>query len=342
MKFSPPAAGLALPALLFLSTSAIPSPAQAGDPTAVEGYSVSVFAKGNSNLTHPDSIAFANGHVFIGYGDNAAPDGSDGKTSNIVEYTIDGQEVHIFTVVGHNDGLKVNPDNGLLYAMQNEDSNPNLVIIDPVSKEQMVYHFASKPPHGGGYDDMVFRNHRLFLSASNPSNNPNARPAIVEVFSYVNGLHVTGTLWGTAEAFNIPTGNKVTLNLQDPDSMTLDPEGDIVLDSQADGELIIVRKPGASDQSVLQVNFSSPDGPAQADDSLFTPSGDGFILVADTPNNTVYAIRKAAFAPGEIYTAAVGANGKGFVGKLDLDSGRLTPVVNGLSSPHGLGFIPSK
>lgn len=340
MKIPTHVAGLALPAVLFFA-STIPTYAQTGDPTAVEGYSVSVFARGNSDLANPDSIAFVNNHVFIGYGDSAAPDGSDGKTSNIVEYTGDGQLVHIYTVVGHNDGLKVNPDNNLLYAMQNEDGHPNLVIIDPVSKEQTEYHFASNPPHGGGYDDMVFRNHRLYLSASNPSNNPNARPAIVEVFSYTNGLHVTATLWGNAEATNIATGNKVTLNLQDPDSMTLDPEGDIVLDSQADGELIIVRKPGASDQSVLQVNFTSPDGPAQADDSLFTPSGNGFVLVADTPNNVVYAIHKAAFAPGTIYTAAVGADGKGFVGKLDLDSGHLTPVVKGLTSPHGLGFVPT-
>jgi hypothetical protein len=29
----------------------------------------------------------------------------------------------------------------------------------------------------------------------------------------------------------------------------------------------------------------------------------------------------------------------GFVGRLDLDFGQLTPIVTGLNSPHGLAFV---
>ncbi|WP_429290818.1 hypothetical protein [Paraburkholderia sp. CI3] len=36
-----------------------------------------------------------------------------------------------YEVAGHNDGLKVNPYTREIRAMQNEDANPNLVIINP-------------------------------------------------------------------------------------------------------------------------------------------------------------------------------------------------------------------
>lgn len=121
--------------------------------------------------------------------------------------------------------------------------------------------------------------------------------------------------------------------------MTLDPRGDILLDSQADSELLIVRQPGTPSQSVIQVPLSSPYGTPQADDTLFTPDVDGFILVSDTPAGIVYAIWKGDFAPGSAYTAAV-AGTTGFVGRLDLDYGQLTPIVTGLQSPHGMGFVP--
>src|SRR3984957_11433468 len=142
--------------LLALSTAALFSTtALAQKPAATPGYSISVFAVGNDKYTAPDSIALANGHIFIGYGGPGLPDGSDGKSSYILEYTMSGAEVHAYSVLGHNDGLKLNPYDGKLYALQNEDANPNLVIIDPVTKQQSSpYQFAAKPAHGGGYDDM--------------------------------------------------------------------------------------------------------------------------------------------------------------------------------------------
>jgi hypothetical protein len=127
--------------------------------------------------------------------------------------------------------------------------------------------------------------------------------------------------------------------------MTLDTLGDIVLDSQADSELILVRRPGSQYQSVLQIPLSSPFGTPQIDDTLFTPAADGVILVADTPANIVYELWTPQFAPGLAYSAGVGAPEAssgvtpGFVARVDLESGYLTPVVSGLNSPHGLGFL---
>lgn len=330
---------------LMLLLSAIAIPASPQTPTAVKGYFVSVFAKSvQGKYTAPDSIAVLDDHIYIGYGDNNDPAGLDGKSNQIVEYDKNGHLVYIFYVVGHNDGLKVDPYTHQLWAMQNEDANPNLVIIDPVTREEKLYTFAAAPPHGGGYDDITFRNGKAYFSASNPANNPNTEPAIVEAKLVGDTIQVTSALEGNATATDVVTDTTVTLNLQDPDSMTLTPKNDILLDSQGDSELILLHRPGMSNQSVLQIPLSSPFGTPQADDTVFIPSDDGFLLVADTPGDTVYMIRKSRFVPGTAYTAAVGAPDStgasvGFVGGLDLTFGDITPVVTGFQSPHGMAFV---
>ena len=98
--------------------------------TAVAPYQLTVFAKAPTGLSAPDSVAVLGDHVFVGYGDGHLPDGSDGLSSQIVEYRMDGSVVYTYTVVGHNDGLKFDPSTHLLWALQNEDANANLVIIN--------------------------------------------------------------------------------------------------------------------------------------------------------------------------------------------------------------------
>ena len=324
--------------LLFV----IPTLAQSSTPAAEKGYTLSVFASGvPGQYTAPDSIAVFEDHVYIGYGDGNDPTGADGKTNMIVEYTRAGQKVYSFTVKGHNDGMKVDPYTQKLWVMQNEDANPSLVIFDPETRQKTTYTFAAPPAAGGGYDDITFLNGKTFLSASNPANNPNNEPAIVEAKLVGTTVVVTPVLGGTATATNVLTGTPVTLNLQDPDSMTTTPSGDILLDSQGDSELVVVRKATMAMQSALVIPLSSPYGQPQADDTIFTPPSDGFILVSDTPADVVYKITKPEFVPGVAYTAAVAGStaAPGFVGRLDLEFGEMTPVVSGLQSPHGMAFV---
>ena len=335
---------------MLLALSSLVLPAAAQTPTAVKGYTVSVFARGvNGSYSAPDSIAVVGKHVFIGYGDGNDPGGLDGKSNQIVEYSLDGKVEYIYTVKGHNDGLKVNPQTHMLWSMQNEDTNPNLVIIDPETHEQTLYTFAAPPAAGGGYDDITFRNGKAYFSASNPTpsgNNLFTNPAIVEASIAGTTISVTPTLMGNATATDVVTGSTVTLNLSDPDSMTLTPSNDILLDSQGDSELILVHNPGLSTQTNTLIPLSSPFGTPQADDTLFIPASEGFILVADTPANIIYKISKPRFVPGTAFTAADGAadasgNFVGFVGALDLNFGDLRPVVTGFMDPHGLGFVPA-
>jgi hypothetical protein len=312
----------------------------ASAPKAVAPYTVTVFATGNSTLSAPDSIAVVGNHVFVGYGDGHAPDGSDGKNSQVVEYRIDnGAVVHVYTVPGHNDGLKLDPATGLPWALQNEDGNSNLVIINPATQEQKLYAVGTGL-HGGGYDDIVFRGCQVYFSASNPAHNPNTEQAIVTVRLGTTHVDVKEALAGNASATDLTTDATASLNLQDPDSMTLDPLGNIVLDSQADQELVIVTNPTSSAQRalVLPLTYQSPTGVArvEVDDTTFATSDSGYLLVADKTLNAVYAIHKKAFAPGSAYTAADGAH---FVGALDMTSGFITPIVTGLTNPGGLVFV---
>jgi hypothetical protein len=325
-------------ALAVLMTSGvIAGPAFA--QTATAPYKLTVFANAPTGLSAPDSIAVLDGHVFVGYGDGHLPDGSDGLNSQIVEYKMDGTVVHTYTVPGHSDGLKVNPVTHKLWALQNEDANANLVIIDTETHFQQLYTFGSAA-HGGGYDDLVFRGCKAYVSASNPANNPNSGPAIVSAQLEGNLVAVKPVLAGEATAIDVPTDTTVTLNLQDPDSMTLDPLGNIVLDSQGDQELIIVSNPDSSNQRVLRLPLtyltSAGPAPVETDDTAFVTSSEGFLLFADKGLNTVYEISKNAFVPGTAYTAA---DGGPFVGALDMTTGIVTPIVTGVKNPGGMMFV---
>jgi hypothetical protein len=330
---------LAVSASLLLS--AVPALAQSSTPTAEPGYHLSVFTKSvPGQYTKPDSIAVFEDHVYIGYGNGNDPAGLDGKSNMIVEYTRAGQKVYSFSVKGHNDGMKLNPYTHKLWVMQNEDSNPSLVVFDPETRVTTTYTVPA-PAAGGGYDDITFLGGKAFLSASNPTPNPNNEPAIVEAKLVGTTVAVTPVLLGNATATDVLTGTPVTLNLQDPDSMTTSPGGDIVLDSQGDSELVVVRKATTKQQSALQIPLSSPYGQPQIDDTIFTPPADGFLLVSDTAADTVYKITKAEFAPGVAYSAGVAGTtaAPGFVGRLDLEFGIITPIASGMQSPHGEAFV---
>ena len=59
---------------------------------------------------------------------------------------MDGSVVRTYTVVGHNDGLKVDPVTHLLWALQNEDANANLVIINTETHHKRLYTFGPTAP----------------------------------------------------------------------------------------------------------------------------------------------------------------------------------------------------
>ena len=69
---------------------------------------------------------------------------------------------------------------------------------------------------------------------------------------------------------NTTTNQQVTLNLTDHDSMTIDSQGNLVLDSQGDAELIFLHNPGTAQQIVTRLPLGT-----QVDDTIWIPSSEG-------------------------------------------------------------------
>jgi hypothetical protein len=307
-------------------------------PVASPPYSLSVFATSTNSYSQPDSIVQWKDSFLIGFQNHVAKDGTDGKSSTIVQFSSNGTPQRTFSVPGHNDGLRIIGDSDL-WCLQNEDANPNLVVIDLESGKQKMYTFPATP-HGGGYDDMVVQNGKVFITASNP-NTPggiNIFPALVQATLSGNSVVVEPVLYGNASATLIPTGKTMTLNLTDPDSLTIDPRGNIILDDQQDGVMVFIRNAGSNQQQVGFINVTTASGMTTVDDTAFAPSPHAFMLVSDVAGDTIYRIDNVQFGfePGTAYSASDTA---GFVGSLNLDTGLITPIVTGFGSARGMIFV---
>jgi hypothetical protein len=291
-------------------------------------------------LTNPDSITTANGKIYVVYANATNADGTGGF-STVQEYSPTGEALRTFDVLGKADGLKYNPFDHKLWALRDEDSNPALTLIDLESGVQTDYTYAQLPPvHGGGYDDVVFMKGETFISASNPkvdANGQNNFPSIVKVLLFGNQVFVTPVLQGNAQLIDIATGETVVSLQSDPDSLKVDSAGDLVLDSQADGDLIFINAPGSDNQAGLRLHLSNGKSKQiTVDDTVFPTSPFGTIYVVDTAGNTVYAVKSDAFQPGGAYSAS---DSDGILGKVDLSTGLVTPIVSGMKSPHGALFV---
>jgi hypothetical protein len=334
---------LAIASMIVASTLAARAQVTpAAVPVAKPPYKVTVFAAAPKGLTNPDSITTANGKIYVVYANATNPDGTGGS-STIVEYSPAGKMLRTFSVIGKADGLKYNPFDHKLWALRDEDSNPQLTLIDPISGAEDNFTYAQKPLHGGGYDDVVFTEKNTFISASNPTldkNGQNNFPSIVEAYLSGHQVFVKSVFLGNASVFDIVTGQKIVVPQADPDSLKVDSAGDLVLDSQADGDLIFINAADKENQAALRLHLT--DGTTKqitVDDTVFPTAPSGTILVVDTKGDTVFAVTSDAFQPGGAYSAS---DTKGILGKVDLSTGLVTPIVTGMQSPHGALFVPAE
>ncbi len=310
--------------------------------TIEPGYSASIFAAPPSGATQPDSITVDGLNVFVGYQNGASTDGSSGS-STIARFTPTGTNgtwavAQTWIIPGHNDGLKVDPSTHLVWSLQNEDANPTLVLINPATGTTTQY--AISAVNGGGYDDIAFSGGKVFFTASNPSKNPNIDPAVVQVTLNNTTLTAATTpvLLGNATALNLVSKKAVTLNLQDPDSMTVDPNnGNLLFTDQADDQLVTVIAPGTANQSVTVLPLSdAANKPVSVDDTLFNPGSTGEMLVTDEQTGTIYQVTVPGGSSAQAFSAAQDI---GELGTTNLTTGLFTPVISGLGSPRGLAFL---
>ena len=368
---TPTHASIAVPSSVQTTSGYIVSvfaqaPGKSSTPPACDATSPSCYTK-------PDSIVQlgtgSNSTVFVAYGDAVQPNGAVSSTNaasgtnQIVQYDLSGNVLKTYTVPGHNDGLMAF-DSHTIWAMSNEDSSPTLVVIDTNAGTTTTYTADAAPAHGGGLDDMQMIGGQVFASASNPSLNTTTnvtdKPAIYTLTLNAGSstYHLTPVMMGNATAHvinpsaagvtvdasgNAMLGNPLVPNgstnnpggLQDPDSMAIDSAGNLVLDSQADSELVFVSNPGAANQSVKELFLTLYTNPWPVDDTRWAPASSQSMLVTDTGAGLIYKITAASgFTSGSMYSA-----GQGTVLQDDATTGNMTPIATGMTSPHGILFV---
>ncbi len=308
-------------------------------PTLSPELQISLFASGTTAYTGPDAVEVDNGHVFIDYQNTTAKDCTDNNSSTVVEYSMEGQVIKTFSVPGHSDGMRADPSTHLLWVSSCEDGNPKFVTIDPASGAVTPYALP-KTPHGGGFDDLYFLNGMTYIVASNPTLNNagiNVFPALYTITLGSGNAILKPILMGNAAAYDTIAKSTAPLNLVDPDSLTVDTKGELVLIDQGGNEIVYISNPGTPQQKVSR----TPVG-IQLDDTVWIPSAHGRLLLSDGMQNVTYWISAPlGFQPGAIYTETPSDSGvAGVFGLLDPGTGIITLKGLGFIHPTGLLFVP--
>ena len=161
-----------------------------------------------------------------------------------------------------------------------------------------------------------------------------------------NKVSIEPAFPGAPKIADLTNGKIETLNLTDPDSITLAPNGDFVMTSQDDGELIFIHKPSATAATGGVLHLLDN---AKVDDTTFVTADKGFLLAADTAADVVYKVTAAKWTVGVAFSAMSGVDATktakaipGFVGALDQKTGKLNAIVADMDAPHGLIFVPAR
>src|ERR1700675_54406 len=289
----------------------------------------------------PDSITLDNGFVWVAYTNGADSMGKFGHSA-VVEYDNSGNVVQTYKIAGYVDGLKRNPVTGDIWALQNQDGNSKLAIIDPVTQKVTEFSYAH-PSSSRGYDDVVFENGKVFLSYTNPPGT-SGDPVIVEL---TNGNDPSGPLKTTTiltdgiKGITTATGTMQSVPLTDPDSLKAAPNGDLLLTSGADGVIVDVQDAGTPEQAVAfsQVLGVTP-GNAGLDDVIKPGATSGTFYLSDTADNRVLSFHVTGLNLNDYYASL----GNAF-GQID-PSGVFTPLVTAADAPgfkfgsaHGAVFV---
>jgi hypothetical protein len=241
-----------------------------------------------------------------------------------VQYSLSGAILNKYSIAGSVDGLKYNPNTGQVWALQNQDANSTLTIINPANGQLTQYTYGS--PYSSvsgtrGFDDVVFSGGKIFLSETNPG--ATSDPVVVQL---------TGPLASPLTLSTVVTGTGLLAT--DPDSLKPTPSGGLILTGEGDNSLNFITNPGLANQSTTSVNLVTATGAKAGapDDTIIPTATAGTFYVADTAANVVYAITGTGLTPGSLY-----GNVAGSFDSIDPTTGVVTTRVAG-NSFHGMDF----
>jgi hypothetical protein len=303
--------------------------------------STHILAVAPTGSSAPDSVTLGqNGSIWIEYGNGADSTGVSGQ-STIVDYGTQGQVEASYTIKGLADGLKYDPQTGSIWALLNNDGNASLRIIDPATgqvsgdlKYGSGYVYGTNS--GRGFDDVVFDGQKVFLSETNP-----AKPGDPVIVQLENGTAPFGTLETTNvlsfgdTGTNMVTGQtNQTLPVTDPDSLKLLPNGELLLTGEADGAYIFVKDPGTAQQTA---SFLKLPAGFVGDDAIMPTSTSGTFYISNQGANDVIRLTISGLNTNDLYADITSKNE---LVQIDPTTGKVTTVLSGLNSPHGLAFVP--
>jgi WD40 repeat protein len=297
-----------------------------------------ILATAPSGSSAPDSITVGAGSVWVEYGDGSPSNG--GGTSTIVQYNMLGQVQHTYTADGLADGLKYDPNTGNVWVLNNNDGNANLQFINP-STDQISAPLTYAPPYvygadsGRGYDDVAFKGQNVFVSYTNPAN-----PGDPVVQELLNGNAPFGDLETTSifrlgdMGTNLVTGQLQPIPITDPDSLKLLPNGSLLLTGEADHTYTFINNPGTAQQSMSFIQLPAGDTP---DDAIMPTASSGAFYISNQGGNDVLRVEMSNLNTHDLYADITTQNE---LAQIDPTTGKITPILSGLSNPHGLAFVP--
>jgi len=307
--------------------------------------STKIFAVGGEvNGTRPDSITLAGDNVFVEYGNGADATGKpNGGSSTIVEYDKLGRVLQTYSLPGSIDGLKYNPVTGQVWALENQDANSSLFIIDPATQQVSApLTYDSGYVYGAGstrgFDDVAFDGGKVYVAYTGPAATGDSVIQLVD-----NGNNPVGVLKTTSilrlgdTGTNLVTGQvNQPLPVSDPDSLKALSNGSLILTSDKDASYTIITNPGTTQQSASFITL--PAGTSGLDDAIIPTASSGTFLISNQNANDVVRVEVTGLNTNDIY-ASVGSENA--VVQIDTKTGAVTPIITGLNSPHGLTFIAS-
>lgn len=326
------------------------TPAAGGSNSAAQPQ-LKVFAQGTETMSQPDNITILDGNLFVGFQNGIHAKGQPGPSGNadstLVEYDMSGKEIAHWDLKGHLDGMRADPANHRVITTANEDANSHMFTITnpgPNAGEVKEYHYDLNPlPSGGGTDDVEIYNGKLLISASSPTVKDG--PAVYQVDLTGDTAKLSPFFMddSTATVANTDApdhGQTVTLALTDPDSNEVVPPeaprfaGDFVLDSQGDGEQIYADQTGNEPPKLEVLRLST-----HINDTAWATSNKGTLYITDTKHNKIYTL-SGDFTPGTTFVAATPHGETGYLGTLDMNTGKVTSYNTDME-PSGLLFIPA-
>ena len=306
-------------------------------PVRAASFTTTVFATGAAvNATSPDSVTFGNNSLWVEYGNGAGSTGGSGS-STIVQYSLGGSVLHTYGIPGSVDGLKYNPNTGQVWALQNQDANSTLTIINPTNGTTSTFTYGAlynSMSGTRGLDDVVFSGNQTFMSVTNPASGTD--PVVLQLTNLVSPLLQSAVLTMGATGTNRVTGLPGSIPATDPDSLKLGPNGSLILTGEGDHALMFINNPGQASQSVSFLNLLNAAGATAGapDDALFPTAPSGTFYLADTGANTIYAISASGLVPNTSLYADVASA----FSSVDPTTGLVTPIFTG-TSPHGMEFV---